>query len=596
MSVARDVLELKQLQLSLPRAPVHRPFISSTPRCSYGPPSGPPVSRFAAAPSLTPSKWKNRDDSRSNIDSDILPYLDAVPIQLLPLLETPPSTPQSPSPSPSPTPTPSGSQSQSASDTPTPTDLDTTHSISAQFMPSAAASASAFTTQSSTPLDVSASSGSASSSQASSESTPIVTPAIIIDPSSPVVVDPPFASPQPVRDITLKSSPRRTPNFQFVPLLPVQDEHKPPPEPPVQKPVEPRRKFNMAFVLLLPPVEVPSVQAESAIPAAPQSQPSPSAPELASRETNTAPPVEEALASFSLHHDIPSESEAEDATDSESPPEPSSHHQHHRRRLMTIPLYSSSPSSSTTPSLSSASDTDDMDTESEAPSVVDGESVPGSPSEQGASSEYFAVGVGITEGEVNPYFPMLPSSHSTSSRQHSPHTPRQRPIPDLCMIARPGQTPPLSSLYPDVTVPMLTKRGELGEVVVRKVKLEAIPSPSLVPPSPFSLYPPSPEFRKTNASTSSTQQGAEGPVVMTKRAFFTRNSSKLSLTSVPTVGFALDAEEEEEEQRIEGRSGLGLLRPSFRRRKESLEGDHAGEDERIGEREVEMMSDVSMLS
>lgn len=44
------------------------------------------MSRFATAPSLTPSRWKNRDESASAVDPAILPYLDSVPIRLLPLL------------------------------------------------------------------------------------------------------------------------------------------------------------------------------------------------------------------------------------------------------------------------------------------------------------------------------------------------------------------------------------------------------------------------------------------------------------------------------------------------------------------------------
>ncbi|TCD65046.1 hypothetical protein EIP91_003325, partial [Steccherinum ochraceum] len=415
----QDVLELKQLQLSLPRAPANpsyqRPFTTSAPRSTFGP----PISRFAAAPSLTPSKWKNRDDSRGHVDSEILPYLDAVPIQLLPLLDTPPSTPEY-------TPdsaTPSCSRSHSEPDTPTPTDLDTSSQ-------SPSASTPAFA---STPIEVSASPASTSS--------PVTAPTIIIQsPVSPSpIASPPLSPPPPPppppsssHDITPKSSPRRTPHFHFLPLLPVQDTPPPPPEPLVQKPVEPKRKFNMSFVPLLPPSEPELAPV-----------PTPSPPEPTTLEPTL--PVEDALASLSLHPtttETPSESETEDTADD---------HSHHlRRRLMTIPLYtaSASPSSSTTPSLSSASDTD-----ADADDLDTGSSVPSSPGERDFSSVSGGGGGGgashshTVPGEVNPYFPALPSPGQGLVR--SPHTPRQEASGvDACVIARPGQTPPLSSLYP----------------------------------------------------------------------------------------------------------------------------------------------------
>ncbi|KZT07521.1 uncharacterized protein LAESUDRAFT_113462 [Laetiporus sulphureus 93-53] len=126
-----DVLELKQLLVSLPRAPPppptpRQPFTTSLPRdchtpyehsCSYPYPSSSssssssssaassytpqpfPCSRFASQPSQTPDRWKNRSQFARPIDPEILPYLEAVPIRLLPLLD---SSAQEPEPEPEP--------------------------------------------------------------------------------------------------------------------------------------------------------------------------------------------------------------------------------------------------------------------------------------------------------------------------------------------------------------------------------------------------------------------------------------------------------------------------------------------------------------
>ncbi|KAK7687720.1 hypothetical protein QCA50_008936 [Cerrena zonata] len=195
----QDILELKQLQLTLPRAPTYRQFTTSTPHpsCLSTPGSSSsrqpfPVSRFATAQSLTPSKWKNREESQSSVDPDILPYLDAVPIQLLPLLDTAAATPVGP---PVATPAPSTSP-------PTPK----TRTVSPPYVPAQP-----------TPPSVSSSS--------------------LDSPTSPTTTPTP--------------SPRRTPNFTFLPLLPI-EEPKPAPPPPVQKPPEPKRKINMTFLPLMP--------------------------------------------------------------------------------------------------------------------------------------------------------------------------------------------------------------------------------------------------------------------------------------------------------------------------------------------------------
>lgn len=287
----------------------------------------------------------------------------------------------------------------------------------------------------------------------------------------------------------------------------------------------------MAFIPLLPPSEPSSSQSETA----------PSQPQLAAEPVllEVAPVAEETLASLTVHHDAQSESEAEDSAD------PESSGSRHRHRLMNMPSYTSSPSSSTTPSLSSASDTDDMDTESEAPSVIGGSSEPPSPGERDIPGEYF-----IIDGEINPYFPSVLATAATGP----PRTPRQDPTYDVCKISQPGQTPPLSAMYPGVAL-VLKERDDDGG---RKVKLEAIPSPSLVPPSPFSLYPPT--------ATANADGASNVAVTMTKRAFFTRTTSRLSVTSLPSAdallsGGAGGADGE--------RVGLGVLLPSLSRRKEA---------------------------
>ncbi|KAH8103926.1 hypothetical protein BXZ70DRAFT_1005479 [Cristinia sonorae] len=529
----QDILELKQLQLNLPRAPQLRPICRPT--------HGPPISRFAAAPSLTPSKWKNRDDSRSNIDSDILPYLDSVPIQLLPLLDTPPTTPQSSSPSPTPTPL----------EPPKATDLETPPPASNH------------------PIEAPSVTPSVSSHPSSSASAP----AIIIDsPSSPTSgtlsspTTPTFTSPvsQFTHDSTPKPPPRRTSNFQFLPLLPVQEQPKLPPEPPIQKPAEPKRKLNMTFLPLLPPTETPV------------SQPEPPSSIIQQQDPVNAPPsVAEAAAPTSTHHDAQSESEAEDTTDNESLSSGSHHHSSHRhRRTMNIPLYASSPTSSATPSLSSsASDTDDLDTESEAPSVVSGSSTPSSPMERDTAHEYYSRERNIA-GEVSSYFPVVP--HPDVTRQHHQRTPQPDVVYDMCSIAGPGQTPPLSSLYPELRKvdSLETLTGEMESEVARKIRLEAIPSPSLVPPSPFSLYPPSPETERFASSSGGGGGGGSkgGGSAVPKRTFFTRSVSKLataasSVSEVDVEGegeFLLSCTGEKE-------TGMPLLRPSFSRRKDGEE-------------------------
>ncbi|KAI0077740.1 hypothetical protein K474DRAFT_1047976 [Panus rudis PR-1116 ss-1] len=224
----QDILELKQLRLTLPRAPpspsYRQPFTTSVPgsysssQPSSSTPPGYPVARLAQAPSLTPSRWKNREEPK--VDPEILPYLDAVPIQLLPLLDTPPSSQPS-------TPTASATSQSSSSDSKesTPQIISTTSTPSVSVQPPS--------------------------------------PTVPLTPASTPSIDSPTTTPS----STPTSSPRRTANFNFLPLLPVQEE-KPVQPQPVPKPSQ-LRKFNMAFVPLMPvaePVPAPTIMTSGAQP------------------------------------------------------------------------------------------------------------------------------------------------------------------------------------------------------------------------------------------------------------------------------------------------------------------------------------------
>lgn len=415
----REILELKEIMKSLPKAPSssYRPPFSSTCIPSQNQPF--PISRFATAPSLTPSRWKNRDDSASSVDPEILPYLDSVPIRLLPLL--PPSAePSQPG-------TPSES-SQSTATTATPAEP-TQPLVAAPTLPSIKA-------PSNVPV-------------------PILTP-----PSTPM----PDA---------LQTPTKRRPNFAFVPLLPVQEERKVVSEPPVAAPPTPTKRFNMTFVPLLPPEE-PSK------PTAPSTPPAPSIPD--------AP------------HEL--------TPQNETPPEEDHHHPEQEPEFISSPPPTYMPlnftrSYSSTPSLCSASDT-----ESETPSV--NSPCPSSPAESDhALTHYFdaldadahrhAVSMAANH---NPYFPAIAVGSSLASH----------------MLAEAGAT---------------------------KLKLEALPSPALQPPSPFCLDPPAADGLKEDGASDGvpTVRGSPSRTggAFAKRAFIARPSSLSSLSSLAQGQEALDA-------------------------------------------------------
>jgi hypothetical protein len=422
---------------SLPRAPTsycRGPFsttcipIEPSPLHTSSSSSKPPfpISRFASAPSLTPSKWKNRDDSARPVDPEILPYLDSVPIRLLPLL--PPSAESSEAGTPASGPVPESSSERTAAAA-APVEP-TQPSEPVPPMPSS-------TTSSNPPLSVSIPSLSTSSA---SQSTPT----------------------------------RRKPNFSFVPLLPV-PEVKVAPEAPVLSPPPPAKRFNMTFVPLLPPEE------PSKPPSAPSTAVAADLVELTPRDET---PVEE-----DIRH---SEPEVELTN---SPPS----------TYMTFNLHRSYTS---TPSLCSASDTD---TESETPSVSSPS--PSSPAESDLA-QYFESRphAEVLEGELrqqsvmanhNPYFPAL--------------------IPG-------------GSILPHV----------LAEApVVRKLQLEALPSPALQPPSPFSLDAPGLDEAEDELVKSGVQTMSRGSPIrggtLTRRTFIPRPSSLSSLSSLSQGQAALDA-------------------------------------------------------
>ncbi|KAI8985600.1 hypothetical protein BD414DRAFT_508040 [Trametes punicea] len=498
----QDILELKQLRISLPYSPPpptsRQPFTTSPPpSSSAGPSNKPPfpVSRFATGPSHTPSKWKNRSEpQRSDVDPEILPYLDAVPIRLLPLL------PQSP-----PSETPSSDPPDPHPQTPTPT--------------------------------------------ASPERRPAPPP-----PSEPpeIRIEPPSQASSPC-------SPLRKQNFAFVPLLPVQD--PPPALPPTvstqSNPVRPKKFFNMTFLPVNaipegqpvipthatsdPSVEVSSVgmMASSSV--------SGSDPE-SSDASQLAPPSPSSLSSTLT----PTTSTSQPPSDMSPPP-----------LSLSLPSVQSSASESDNDTETDTTDTyiSDTDAESDAPSTSTlGSSLPSPPLEDNVDVEarLEQIKLGTSELGFDPashisrvrtldagsYFPPLPLSGTAPLPVPTPAHPDVMDAPPA-LPSGPGQTPPLSVLYPsptsqhqslmpsdimsssvsvsasapprnsspesageDVDLPSvpvvaafpvsLADQGEDGlpatplslkQVLKKKLTLEALPSPALVPPSPFELEP-----------------------------------------------------------------------------------------------------------
>ena len=208
----------------------------------------------------------------------------------------------------------------------------------------------------------------------------------------------------------------------------------------------------------------------------------------------------------------------EEATpQSEAPAEDDMHHSEHEAELINSPPSSYVPlnihrSYTSTPSLCSASDTD---TESETPSVSS--PCPSSPAESDLAHYFESRSPGHPHAEIfdselhqhpipashNPYFPAI--SHGGSVLSH---------------VA--GEAP-----------------------IVRKLKLEALPSPVLQPPSPFCLDGPGQEELEEESVKSGVTTVARGSPVrsgtLTKRPFIPRPSSLSCLSSLAQGQQALDA-------------------------------------------------------
>ncbi|RPD64046.1 hypothetical protein L226DRAFT_569539 [Lentinus tigrinus ALCF2SS1-7] len=517
----QDVLELKQLRINLPYTPPPPPPSSSKP--PY------PLSRFASTASHTPSKWKNRSEpQRPGVDPEILPYLDAVPIRLLPLL---PQSPTEPSP-------PSSAPPEPHPQTPTPT-------ASPETRP---------TIQSRDPPEL--------------RMEPVISPS----------VSPPSVPSSPLQ--------LRKQGFSFLPLLPVQD---PPPLPPPltsTAPTPPRRKFNMTFL----PVNAVS-----------EAEPSVSTPDVSASKrtdvdgevgTSTSAPLPSPSSSVSradqspgaghltsIHrqtHLMPSSPSTSGSSDTSSPlpmtpPPPSSF------SLPILPAFQQSIESDTETETDTYTDTD---AESDAPSTSSmGSSLPSSPPCDDDDGQSDIVNLKLDTELVPPgYYPRI---HTGSYFPPILANDTSMPVPIPAHVlgadasptqsSRPGQTPPLSVLFPSpqlqaqallpldalatsepvapskeseaLVVPVPLERDgvqplqppsglastptdnsslpatplSMSRKLHQKLMLEALPSPALGPPSPFELEPlrTTESSRTSDAVVVNAPEGASENVIRT---------------------------------------------------------------------------------
>ncbi|KAH9849878.1 hypothetical protein C2E23DRAFT_341966 [Lenzites betulinus] len=492
-----DILELKQLRISLPYTPPpptsRQPFTTSSPSTSANKPAF-PVSRFAASPSYTPSKWKNRSQSQADLDPEILPYLEAVPIRLLPLL------PQAPEPAPIIPP-------QAHPQTPTPT---------------------------------------ASPERKPAPPPPSEPPEIRIEspvsPTSPTQRRPNFAF--------LPLLPIQDP-------LPV----PPPPPSNTSGPIRPKRTLNMTFLPVnavhesdpvVPSHAGGSSQSDDATVGTTASAPSPSSSSFSpGSDPRSNDAGQHSTSSPELAHSSFSPITSQHSSSSMSPPTLS----------LSFPLSGSvSGLESDNETDTTDTYVSDTDVESDAPSTSTyGSSLPSPPLDDEdedeaavqARLEELKLGTSdfeyehathaprIHTQELGSYFPPIPPSDAL---------PLPIPIPAHAQLADtlspprgPGQTPPLSVLYPSPnlqhrplphvdtlaitgipsshpeppsvdnaeaqpavrsSIPgltsLVTRVGEdslpstplaMSLALKKKIMLEALPSPALVPPSPFELDP-----------------------------------------------------------------------------------------------------------
>ena len=258
----------------------------------------------------------------------------------------------------------------------------------------------------------------------------------------------------------------------------MQEVAKPPPPPPaVTAPPKVAKKFNMTFVPLLPPEE-------------PVQLPTP-----------TQATITEA-AELTPQNETPPEREDDDLDSVHSP---SSDY---------VP-FNGPRSYNSTPSLSSASDTD---TESETPNVSS--PGPSSPFDDDTLPGYFApsttLSTDVPDAELLEATADVGSNaRSTLSEDH--HNPYFPPIPTSAQ-----QTPRAATAAYDLADILKTKG----------MSLHAMPSPALLPPSPFSLYP-----GEDAESCDTVEPELRGDVKSaTCRRPFARRSSVLSQASDPSPG------------------------------------------------------------
>ncbi|CDO69789.1 hypothetical protein BN946_scf184766.g34 [Trametes cinnabarina] len=435
----QDILELKQLRISLPYSPPpptsRQPFTTSLPASSPSSSSSSsskppfPVSRFAVGPSLTPSKWKNRAEPK--VDPEILPYLDAVPIRLLPLLpQSPPSeTPLTDAPEPHPqTPTPTASPERKPAPPP-----------------------------------------------------PSEPPEITIAPHAPVPALAPNTLPEPPRMLSPSSPPPKRQNFAFVPLLPVQDPPPvlPPPASDTSGPLRPKKTFNMTF---LPVNAVPETQPLT--PPHTTSEPLFDQSLGMAARTETSAPLPSSSASVSgsvpkstdAHNQSPNRPQSPSSLSATTLTATRSMAQQPPPDMSPPALALSLPPSASSPAMESDTETDttdtyvsDTDVESDAPSTSTlGSSLPSPPLEDDSDVDIEArleqIKLGTSgaeetwyisrEQDPGSYFPpvpvVLPESTSGSLPIPIPAHVEGADVPPA-LPSGPGQTPPLSVLYPSPT-------------------------------------------------------------------------------------------------------------------------------------------------
>lgn len=335
-----------------------------------------------------------------------------------------------------------------------------------------------------------------------------------------------------------------------MPLLPIEEPLvlptpivEPPPPPP-----GPRRKINMTFLPLCESKE----DTEAALSPQSQSQTHTAQAMRPSTPTHTVPEPHTPLETVT-------ESGEETAVPSIFPPMSVALTRHTR-----IPLVLTVPGPTNTPSLSSASDTEpetetdtdtftDTDAESDfAPSTSTGASSVSSPLCDVDVSEYFFAKAGPSEGTL-----VVTPSESGEVSEREEQEVRNYFSSVMPLRSNPGMTPPLSALYPSHPLNLGPGHGNGFVPPLKSVRLQALPSPALVPPSPLSLYPPSPggasgshglpgvAVSMTTTTTTTVSNGKEGTTTTattTKRAFVAQRRSKSGSGSGSGLGFGVQIE------------------------------------------------------